>query len=133
MGIFSKGKPARSEAPEFIEVGQIVNTHGVKGDVKVQPWDVTPAQLAGFKALYMDGTQFRPTDRRMQVYEDFIHRYVGTVEEVLTYPAHKLYKVRGPEKCYLIPAVQDIFIVDIDAEKREIYVKMIEGLETNAD
>ena len=49
MGIFSKGKPARSEAPEFIEVGQIVNTHGVKGDVKVQPWDVTPAQLAGFK------------------------------------------------------------------------------------
>ena len=51
----------------------------------------------------------------------------------LTYPAHKLYKVRGPEKCYLIPAVQDIFIVDIDAEKREIYVKMIEGLETNAD
>ena len=170
-----------STAPEFIEVGQIVNTHGVKGDVKVQPWDVTPAQLAGFKALYMDGTQFRPIDRRiqgdmvlmhfpgwddmtaaetlktkilsikrsevqlkkgefldaeligMQVYEDFIHRYVGTVEEVLTYPAHKLYKVRGPEKCYLIPAVQDIFIVDIDAEKREIYVKMIEGLETNAD
>ena len=143
MGIFSKGKPARSEAPEFIEVGQIVNTHGVKGDVKVQPWDVTPAQLAGFKALYMDGTQFRPIDRRiqgdmvlmhfpgwddmtaaetlktkilsikrsevqlkkgefldaeligMQVYEDFIHRYVGTVEEVLTYPAHKLYKVRA--------------------------------------
>ena len=60
MGIFSMGKPAKSEAPEFIEVGQIVNTHGVKGDVKVQPWDVTPAQLAGFKALYMDGTQFRP-------------------------------------------------------------------------
>ena len=66
MGIFSMGKPAKSEAPEFIEVGQIVNTHGVKGDVKVQPWDVTPAQLAGFKALYMDGTQFRPTDRRIQ-------------------------------------------------------------------
>ncbi len=63
--------------------------------------------------------------------KNFIHRYVGPVEEVLTYPAHKLYKVRGPEKCYLIPAVQDIFIVDIDAEKREIYVKMIEGLETN--
>ena len=79
--------------------------------------------------VVLDGTVLDP----MQVYEDFIHRYVGTVEEVLTYPAHKLYKVRGPEKCYLIPAVQDIFIVDIDAEKREIYVKMIEGLETNAD
>ena len=181
MGLFSKGKPVKSEAPAFIEVGQIVNTHGVKGDVKVQPWDVTSAQLAGFKALYMDGTQFRPTDRRvqgemvlmhfpgwddmtaaeglktkilsirrsevqlkkgefldaeiigMEVYEDFIHRYIGVVEDVLTYPAHKLYKVRGPEKCYLIPAVENIFITDIDADKREIYVKMIEGLETNAD
>ena len=61
MGIFSKGKPARSEAPEFIEVGQIVNTHGVKGDVKVQPWDVTPAQLAGFKALYMEARSSAPS------------------------------------------------------------------------
>lgn len=181
MGIFFKNTPPKSAAPEFIEVGQIVNTHGVRGDVKVQPWDVTPEQLAGFKALYMDGTQFRPTDRRvhgdmvlmhfpgwddmtaaeglktkivsikrsevqlrdgeyldaeivgMAVYEDFIHRYVGTVEEVLTYPAHKLYKVRGPEKCYLIPAVENIFVMGINGEKREIYVHMIEGLETDAD
>ena len=182
MGLFSKkSAPQPSARPEYIEVGQIVNTHGVRGEVKVQPWDVSAGQLCGFRTFYMDGEPFRPTSKRvqgdmvlmhfpgwddmtaaetlktkilsikrsevqlkkgefldaeligMQVYEDFIHRYVGTVEEVLTYPAHKLYKVRGPEKCYLIPAVQDIFIVDIDAEKREIYVKMIEGLETNAD
>lgn len=181
MGIFSKKTPAKTEAPQFIEVGQIVNTHGVKGDVKVQPWDVSPEQLAGFKSLYMDGTQFRPIDRRvqgnmvlmhfpgwddmtsaeglktkilsirrsevqlkdgefldaeivgMEVYEYFLHRYVGVVEEVLTYPAHKLYKVRGNEKCYLIPAVENIFIMDISAEKREIYVNMIEGLETDAN
>ena len=180
MGIFSKkSEPAPSAAPRFIEVGQIVNTHGVKGDVKVQPWDVSPEQLIGFKTLYMDGTPFRPINKRvqgemvlmhflgfddmdaaaalktkvlsiqrsevqlprgehfdaeivgMQVYESFLHRYIGTVTEVLTYPAHKLYKVKGPEKSYLIPAVQDIFIVDIDDERREIYVKMIEGLETN--
>ena len=65
----------------------------------------------------------------MNVYEDFIHRYVGVVEEVLTYPAHKLYKVRGPEKTYLIPAVENIFVKEIDENKREIYVHMIEGLE----
>ena len=43
--------------------------------------------------------------------------------------------VRHPDTPYVPEptAVQDIFIVDIDAEKREIYVKMIEGLETNAD
>ena len=32
MGLFNKA-PAPSEAPEYIEVGQIVNTHGVRGEV----------------------------------------------------------------------------------------------------
>ena len=51
----------------------------------------------------------------------------------LSYPAHKLYKVKGDEKTYLIPAVKDIFITDIDEEAREISVHMIEGLETDED
>ena len=37
------------------------------------------------------------------------------------------------EKTYLIPAVKDIFITDIDEEAREISVHMIEGLETDED
>ena len=47
---------------------------------------------------------------------------------IQTDPAHKVYEVRG-EKTYLIPAVENIFIKDIDENKREIYVHMIEGLE----
>ena len=43
------------------------------------------------------------------------------------------YKVKGEEKTYLIPAVKDIFITDIDEEAREISVHMIEGLETDED
>ena len=40
MGLFSKkSAPQPSARPEYIEVGQIVNTHGVRGEVKVQPWD----------------------------------------------------------------------------------------------
>ena len=30
---------------EFIEVGQIVNTHGVRGELKLNPWDVEPEVL----------------------------------------------------------------------------------------
>ena len=164
-----------------IEVGQIVNTHGVRGEVKVQPWDVSPELLCGFKTFYMDGAPFRPTSKRVQgdmvlmklpevddmdtaaalkrkvlsirrndvqlkpgehfdaeiigmnVYNYFPHTYIGTVVDVLSYPAHKLYKVKGEEKTYLIPAVKDIFITDIDEEAREISVHMIEGLETDED
>jgi len=48
MGLFDKA-PAPLEAPEYIEVGQIVNTHGVRGEVKVQPWDVSAERFCGFK------------------------------------------------------------------------------------
>ena len=178
MGLFTK-PPAPSAAPEFIEVGQIVNTHGVRGEVKVQPWDVSAERLSTFKTFYMDGTPFRPLSKRvhgdmalmllpeiedmdaaaalkgkvlsikrdevrlpkgeyfddeligMNVFNYFPHTYVGTVMEVLSYPAHKLYRVKGAEKTYLIPAVKDVFVTDINTTAREITVHMIEGLETD--
>lgn len=182
MGLFSKSPaPQPIACPEYIEVGQIVNTHGVRGEVKVQPWDVTVEQLCSFKTFYMDGEPFRPLSKRpqgdmvimklpelddmdeaaklkrkvlsirraevrlregehfdaeivgMNVYNYFPHTYIGTVTEVLSYPAHKLYRVKGPEKSYLIPAVKDVFISDIDEQRREITVRMMEGLETDED
>ena len=67
MGLFSKkSAPQPSARPEYIEVGQTVNTHGVRGEVKVQPWDVSPDLLCGFKTFYMDGAPFRPTSKRVQ-------------------------------------------------------------------
>ena len=64
MGLFTKA-PAPAEAPEYIEVGQIVNTHGVRGEVKVQPWDVSAERLCTFKTFYLDGTAFRPLSKRV--------------------------------------------------------------------
>ena len=37
----------------FLESGKIVNTHGLKGDVKVEPWCDSPEFLCSFKKLYL--------------------------------------------------------------------------------
>ena len=37
---------------QFIEIGKIINTHGVKGAVKVEPWCDTPAVLSKMKRVY---------------------------------------------------------------------------------
>lgn len=37
---------------QFLEIGKIVNTHGVRGDIKVQPWCDSPEFLAEFDVLY---------------------------------------------------------------------------------
>ena len=38
---------------KFLEAGQIVNTHGVQGEVKIVPWCDTPEFLCGFDTLYI--------------------------------------------------------------------------------
>ena len=38
----------------YLEAGQIVGTHGVRGEVRVQPWCDSPQQFATFKRLFWD-------------------------------------------------------------------------------
>lgn len=40
---------------KYLEAGQVVGTHGVRGEVRVQPWCDSPAQLAPLTTLYWDG------------------------------------------------------------------------------
>ena len=39
----------------FLEAGKIVSTHGIRGEVKIQPWADSPDFLTGIKRLYIDG------------------------------------------------------------------------------
>lgn len=38
----------------YIETGKIVGTHGVRGEIRVQPWTDTPKVFTAFKKLYLD-------------------------------------------------------------------------------
>ena len=37
---------------QYLEIGKVVNTHGIRGDIKVQPWCDSPEFLAEFETLY---------------------------------------------------------------------------------
>ena len=37
---------------QFLETGQIVGTHGIKGEIRVHPWCDSPDFLTRFKVLY---------------------------------------------------------------------------------
>ena len=38
----------------FLEIGKIINTHGVRGEVKLEPWADSPQQLKTLKNLWLD-------------------------------------------------------------------------------
>lgn len=50
---------------EFLETGEIVNTHGVRGEVKIMPWADSPGFLCQFDTLYLDGMPVRVLSSRV--------------------------------------------------------------------
>lgn len=54
-------------------------------------------------------------------------RMVGTVEDILKFPAQDLWSVRTPAGTFLLPAVKE-FVRKVDLKNRKITVQMIDGL-----
>ena len=56
---------------------------------------------------------------------------IGVLDDVLDYPGNKVYVVKG-KKEYMIPAVK-AFVLDTDVDAGIMHVRLIEGMEINAD
>lgn len=50
---------------EFLETGEIVNTHGVRGEVKIMPWADSPDFLCRFDTFYIDGKAVKVLSSRV--------------------------------------------------------------------
>ena len=51
---------------QFVEAGEIVTTHGVKGEVKVMPWLDSPEDLCDFDRCRIDGKEYEIEQCRIQ-------------------------------------------------------------------
>ena len=51
---------------QFIKAGEIVTTHGVRGEVKVLPWIDSPEDLCEFDRCRIDGKQYEIETCRVQ-------------------------------------------------------------------
>ena len=49
----------------YLEAGKIINTFGVRGEVKLQPWCDDAEFLLPFKTLYLDGAPLRVRSSRV--------------------------------------------------------------------
>ena len=51
---------------QFIEAGEIVTTHGVRGEMKVLPWVDSPEVLCEFDRVRIDGKEYEVESCRIQ-------------------------------------------------------------------
>lgn len=68
------------EKKQFIEAGKVVNTHGVKGEVKIQVWLDSPEFLKKFKTVYIDNRAIKLVSGR--VHKGFLIAVLDGVDDV---------------------------------------------------
>jgi len=160
---------------KYLETGEIVNTHGVRGEVKILPWSDSPEFLCSFKTFYLDGKPVKVLSARphksmvlaalegvdtvdkamalkgrvisidradahlpagrhfladlvgLRVLDAQTGEELGEIAEVLTPPAHPVYRVTGGPRELLIPAVP-AFIAETDIDAGFVRANIIEGL-----
>ena len=71
----------------YIEAGRITNTHGVRGEVKIEVWLDSPEDLAEYKRIFADGKELRLRSVRPQ--NRFVIAALEGVEDVNTAMLYK--------------------------------------------
>lgn len=68
------------EKQQYIEAGKIVNTHGVRGEVKIQVWLDSPEFLRRFKTIYIDGKPVKMLSAR--VHKGFVIAQLEAIDDI---------------------------------------------------
>ena len=108
----------------FLETGQITSTHGVRGEVRVQPWCDSPEFLTRFSTLYLDQEGNRPiTVEKARVNGNVAVlkiQGINTIEQAQCYRGKTLYMKRCdvalPKGHYYIQDLIGCCVYDADAD-----------------
>ena len=65
---------------EFLEAGKIVNTHGIKGEVKIQPWTNEPRFLLDFGRFRINDREVKV--RRARVQKDCVIASLSDIDDI---------------------------------------------------
>lgn len=65
---------------KYIEAGKVVNTHGVRGEVKIQVWLDSPEFMRRFKTVYIDNKPVRLVSAR--AHKGFLIALFDGVEDI---------------------------------------------------
>lgn len=123
-----------AEKKEFLEIGKIINTHGVRGEVKIDPWCDSPEDFYGIKRVYLaDKTEFSVGNPRIINGKFILCSLSGikTVDDAVKYKNKVLFVKREdldiPEDAVLICDILGLPVIDKNTGK--VYGKLTDVLQ----
>jgi len=124
---------------KYLEIGKITGTHGIKGEMRVQPWCDTPDFMKKFKTLYLDKKGEKPIKVSCRPNGHMVimkTQGIDTIEEASKYREKVLYMKRSearlPEGSYFIQELIDCKVIDADDESI-VYGTLTDVSETGAN
>ena len=106
---------------EFFEIGKIVSTSGLKGEVRVQPWSDSPDFLSSFSSLYFSEGAQKLTVEKARPQKTVVIlklRGVDTVEAANALRGKILYVARAdvklPERTFFVQDLIGLRVIDAD-------------------
>ena len=125
---------------EFLEIGEIVGTHGIRGEMRLNPWCDSPEFVTKFKTLYYDSNgscaaqvkSARPHGNIVLL----TVKDIDTVEKAQAMRGKILYMKRSdaklPEGTYFIAELKGCTVYDADCPEKT-YGRLTDVSETGAN
>lgn len=122
----------------FLEAGRVVGTHGVRGELRVEPWCDSARFLTGFSEFYWDGGK-----EKVKVVSSRPHKNllllklegIDTVEAGDALRGRVLYLARKdadlPEDRYFVQDILGLSVVDADSG--HVYGKVTDVFQTGSN
>ncbi|MFR1435433.1 MAG: ribosome maturation factor RimM [Acutalibacteraceae bacterium] len=121
----------------FLEAGQIVGTHGVRGEVRVQSWCDSPEIFASLKTLYWDAAGTQPVRVKSRVHKNLALAKlegVDTVQDASVLRGRILYLNRRDLDLGDRYFIQDLVGLSVvDADSGTVYGELTDVSNTGAN
>ncbi|MBR4950168.1 MAG: 16S rRNA processing protein RimM [Clostridia bacterium] len=121
---------------DLIETGKIVNTHGIRGEVKVMPWCDSPEDFYEFENLYLKSGTCLEIEA-LRVHKDTViikFKNINSINEAEKYRNYVLYADKEDfmleEDCFFIADLMGIEVYD--EKSNEFYGTITEVLQNGA-
>ena len=113
---------------EYLEIGQIVNTQGLKGEVRIYPYTDDAKRFDELKKIYVeiDNTKIRLDIKSVRYYKNLViakFNNIDTIEDAMKYKGKYIFideedKLDLPEDTYYIADLIDCIVINNDTQSQ---------------
>lgn len=119
---------------DYIKIGRIINTHGIKGEVKIFPLTDNIERFSDLKKAYLGDNKIKVEVEKVRYHKGLAiikFKEFNDINEILKFKDHFIYideedRVKLPEDHYFIFDLVDCAVYDTEGKKIGIVTDVIQ-------